>query len=94
VETSPISHPIFTQESPEMPIDKRLPIPPAARALVDEAIMDIAEQQKYLVEILEGGKSDSEIFRRVGLSLAKANTAIQTLKEAEAIGRIEKQATE
>jgi len=43
---------------------------------------------------LEGGKSDSEIFRRVGLSLAKANTAIQTLKDAEAIGRPEKQAAE
>lgn len=69
-----------------MSTDHRKPIPPAANAIIDCARMCLTNQQNLLREIIKGGLSDAEIYRRIALITDLSYQALQELSKAQSIG--------
>lgn len=67
--------------------DTRNPLPQAANKIVDDAKMVLAQQQEFLREIIKGGLSDAEIYRRVALLTDLSHQAVKLLTEAQAVGK-------
>lgn len=88
---TPENNPKLTQNLPENQDgemkDTRARIPEAANRIVDEVKANLSTQQRFLLEIIQGGLSDAEIYRRVALALNCTHGAITMLTEAQAIGR-------
>ena len=79
---------ITPQTNPEKTVkDTRIPIPEAANRIVDEAKMHLADQQKFLFEILRGGLSDAEIYRRLALINDLSHKAANLLSAAQCVGK-------
>ena len=92
---------ITPQIHPEKPMkDTRIPIPQAANRIVDAAKMNLADQQALLRDIIKGGLSDAEIYRRIALITDLSHEAVKLLSAAQAVGKTaaelaeEKSATE
>lgn len=60
---------------------KRKPLPYAALALIDNALMGLSDARRQLKPLLE--KGDIEVVARSGRALDHVNQAIQDLKEAK-----------
>ncbi len=67
--------------------DTRNPIPQAANQIIDDAKFSLALSLRYSSEILSGGLTEAEIYRRVGLMTAKAHETISLLVQAQNVGR-------
>lgn len=67
--------------------DTRNPIPQAANQIIDDAKFSLALSLRYSSEILSGGLTEAEIYRRVGLMTAKAHETIALLLQAQSVGR-------
>ena len=67
--------------------DTRIPIPQAANRIVDAAKMNLADQQALLRDIIKGGLSDAEIYRRIALITDLSHEAVKLLSEAQAVGK-------
>lgn len=68
--------------------DTRNPLPQAANKIVDDAKMVLAQQQEFLREIIKGGLSDAEIYRRVALLTDLSHQAVKLLSEAQGVGKV------
>ena len=67
--------------------DTRNPLPQAANKLIDEATMSLSDVERLAIQILNGGMTDVEIYRRVGLILAKSHDVMTSLRQAQNVGR-------
>ena len=67
--------------------DTRIPIPQAANRIIDAAKMNLADQQALLRDIIKGGLSDAEIYRRIALITDLSHEAVKLLSEAQAVGK-------
>jgi hypothetical protein len=67
--------------------DTRNPLPQAANKLIDEATMSLSDVEQFAIQILNGGMTDVEIYRRIGLILAKTHDVMTSLRQAQNVGR-------
>lgn len=67
--------------------DTRNPLPQAANKLIDEATMSLSDVERLAIQILNGGMTDVEIYRRIGLILAKTHDVMTSLRQAQNVGR-------
>ena len=70
-----------------MSTDHRNPLPQAANKMVDDAKMILAQQQEFLREIIKGGLSDAEIYRRLAALTDLSHQAVKLLSEAQTVGK-------
>lgn len=64
-------------------MSRRKPLPYAALALIDEALMSLSEARRQLRPLLD--KGDIETLARTGRTLDQINQAIQNLKEVKQV---------
>lgn len=67
--------------------DTRNPLPQAANKLIDEATMSLSDVERLAIQILNGGMTDVEIYRRIGLIIAKTHDVMTSLRQAQNVGR-------